>query len=431
MPPDKNVYYKKYDIDVFDVLQEQIEHFSNLGTVAVIGDLNGRVGREKDFIEGDSLNKQLIDNIQFVDYISDNCLRDRITEDVKAPNSFGRRILELCKSSGLRICNGRYGVDSGKITFQNKNGSSLIDYLLMSHDSIDYLIKQLSVKDFNTYSCHAPLNIEIRIKGFKIVNEKCTCSKFVYNTVRWDEGVKDDIMSDLLENSQKFDDLLLHLTEHENKIDECVDELNKLLITICEQYTRVEVKKVNKCGFCVDNNIASTKKPVFKLDKPWITENCKTLRRQYISALKVFNEKRTNENRIKFNIAKQKYKQTEMRLKRQYKNQQGNMLNRLRRNNPKKFFRKFKRTRNNNLNSITLEQFQVHFQKLVSGYTHNENENQKESIQNVFEELDAPFTENELSYGIRQLKRDKTPGFDSILNEYLITGKAALTQVLC
>ncbi|VDI25354.1 Hypothetical predicted protein [Mytilus galloprovincialis] len=73
----------------------------------------------------------------------------------------------------------------------------------------------------------------------------------------------------------------------------------------------------------------------------------------------------------------------------------------------------------------------MHFQNLVSGNTHNENENQKESIQNVFEELDAPFTENELSYGIRQLKRDKTPGFDNILNEYLITGKAALTQVLC
>jgi hypothetical protein len=39
MPPDKNVYYmyRKYNIDVFDVLQEHIEHFSALGTVSIIG----------------------------------------------------------------------------------------------------------------------------------------------------------------------------------------------------------------------------------------------------------------------------------------------------------------------------------------------------------------------------------------------------------
>jgi hypothetical protein len=33
------VYYRKYNIDVFDVLQEHIEHFSALGTVSVIGDI--------------------------------------------------------------------------------------------------------------------------------------------------------------------------------------------------------------------------------------------------------------------------------------------------------------------------------------------------------------------------------------------------------
>jgi hypothetical protein len=39
MSPDKNVHYRKYNIDVFDVLQEHIEHFSALGTVSVIGDI--------------------------------------------------------------------------------------------------------------------------------------------------------------------------------------------------------------------------------------------------------------------------------------------------------------------------------------------------------------------------------------------------------
>lgn len=42
-------------------------------------------------------------------------------------------------------------------------------------------------------------------------------------------------------------------------------------------------------------------------------------------------------------------------------------------------------------------------------------------------DLDPPFNENKLTHGIEQLKRDKTIGFDNILNEYLITGKAVLT----
>ena len=113
-------FYRKYDCDVFDVLQEQVEIFNALGTVSVIGDLNGRVGLEPDYISDDTLDKQLLDNISFIDYVSHNNLPQRLSEDTNAPNSFERCILQLCKSSGLRICNGRFGTDSKKITFNNK-----------------------------------------------------------------------------------------------------------------------------------------------------------------------------------------------------------------------------------------------------------------------------------------------------------------------
>ena len=59
MPSDKSVYYRKYNIDVFDVLQERIEHFSALGTVSVIGYINGVVGIESDFILDDILDENL------------------------------------------------------------------------------------------------------------------------------------------------------------------------------------------------------------------------------------------------------------------------------------------------------------------------------------------------------------------------------------
>lgn len=69
--PIKTFFYRKYDCDVFD-----IELFSNIGTVTVIGDLNGRVGLEPDFIIGDAIDKQLQDNISFIDYNNDNSLKE-------------------------------------------------------------------------------------------------------------------------------------------------------------------------------------------------------------------------------------------------------------------------------------------------------------------------------------------------------------------
>ena len=55
IPPDKNVFYRKYECDIFDVLQEEIELYSVDGNVAVIGDLNGRLGKEPDFLRYDNL----------------------------------------------------------------------------------------------------------------------------------------------------------------------------------------------------------------------------------------------------------------------------------------------------------------------------------------------------------------------------------------
>ena len=69
-------------------------------------------------------------------------------------------------------------VDSGKIVanilFTNKNGASVIDYLLMQHDCI-HLIKSFNIENFNVFSCHAPLGVEIYVKGERVINDQCTC----------------------------------------------------------------------------------------------------------------------------------------------------------------------------------------------------------------------------------------------------------------
>ena len=176
IPPDKNLFYRKYECDIFDVLQEEIELISVEGNVAVFGDLNGHVGKEPDFLRHDNLNRQLNDNIaNFIEYVPDDIFFDRLTEDLKHPNAFGNRIFQLCRSSRLRICNGRFGESSGKFTFQNKNRCSVIDYMLSFCESFS-IVQNFTVVKFTTFSCHAPLFVDIKLKGLSIPSE-CTCKK--------------------------------------------------------------------------------------------------------------------------------------------------------------------------------------------------------------------------------------------------------------
>ena len=77
-------------------------------------------------------------------------------------NKFGRNILNLCKSSGVRVCSGRWGQDSAKFTFQNKNGLSIIDsFLLLSYDAFP-IVNNFVIGNFNTFSCHAPLMVDFK-----------------------------------------------------------------------------------------------------------------------------------------------------------------------------------------------------------------------------------------------------------------------------
>lgn len=119
----------------------------------------------------------------------------------------------------------------------------------------------------------------------------------------------------------------------------------------------------------------------------------------------------------------------ENRLKRRYKNGQGNMFSAMRRSNPKRFYRKFKKRRKAISNCISIEQFVDHFKSLMSG--NDNNGVQDDNFENVFEDLDKPFSEKEIENCVNKLKRNKSPGEDNILNEYILESKTVILPVLC
>ena len=69
------------------------------------------------------------------DYMSDVDVGARVSCDKKAPSQQGWKLLNFCKATSLRICNGRLGTDNGvgNYTFHSTRGSSVVDYVLCYH----------------------------------------------------------------------------------------------------------------------------------------------------------------------------------------------------------------------------------------------------------------------------------------------------------
>ena len=51
IPPKNSVYYQNVDVNLFDVLERNIRHYSDYGKIMVIGDLNARTGLSSDHSE--------------------------------------------------------------------------------------------------------------------------------------------------------------------------------------------------------------------------------------------------------------------------------------------------------------------------------------------------------------------------------------------
>ena len=114
-------------------------------------------------------------------------------------NTFGRKLLNLCKSSGLRILNGRHKADpTGYITFYNATGKSLIDYVLVDCNTIDS-VNLFSYGNFNVYSDHSPVSFSISydcpiVDKQNDRNDMNLSGRTSCKTVRWNDENSDDIL---------------------------------------------------------------------------------------------------------------------------------------------------------------------------------------------------------------------------------------------
>lgn len=158
--------------DIFQKLEEKVATYLSEGKFMLFGDFNARTANRDDFIIDDILNCDVLQEVAEIHtYRVDNVLPVRINPN-NTVNDFGLKLRSLCKSSGLRILNGRHKLKMDTdFSSMGVRGLSVVNYCKSTPD-IFKRIDKFIVSSFTTWSDHAPLHIQFQT--FNLTEDKPT-----------------------------------------------------------------------------------------------------------------------------------------------------------------------------------------------------------------------------------------------------------------
>lgn len=260
IPPSESVYFKSHEIRFYEQLEISIRKYSQFGKICLMGDLNARTGKRDDFIESVDLYDKYIHTI---DSETNECLfklDSRESED-NICNSLGLKLLDVCKSTDLKILNGRVGDDKniGRFTFVSSIGKSVIDYGLASYDLFP-MISDFIVHDLFLFSTHVPIQANIAVQYNKHINVNNINST---RKLVWDVNNINQYNSLLLHESDNLNDIVSNIISSNVTVDDGIDTFGNILYD-----NAFKVFGVNKRA-----NIHNKRQT-----NPWFTADCRTAR---------------------------------------------------------------------------------------------------------------------------------------------------------
>ncbi|CAG2192026.1 unnamed protein product [Mytilus edulis] len=270
IPPINSKYHTLYECDIFRLMEDNIISYSSKGKICLVGDLNCRTSNASDFIEDDSVHITLQNQLpNLFNYSNDHSLSTRINPDTIS-NDYGSKLIKLCKSTGLRILNGRHkdGL-SNDYTYCGPKSFSVIDYFLTTVDLFSTIDKFI-ISSFTQFSDHASLHLEIKIKNVNFTDELITDCEPDYGverkTFKWRDEYKSQCKETLANNIDNLNSLCENLNfESQDGIDKTVSDFSEFLNGIMSPYFKVR-PKVSTSRKKQDRIM-----PVIE-DKPWFND---------------------------------------------------------------------------------------------------------------------------------------------------------------
>ena len=188
-PPATSSFYKSNPtLDPYQELNDKVVKYQSIGDVLITGDFNARTSSLNDFLKND--NDEYLPvrgDLDFYNADSNDTLRCNSDKNV---NSFGKKILQVCKENSLRILNGRIIGDLlGNYTCTRYNGKSVVDYAILSKcllSKITYfrVIPDEEITD-TALSDHSPILLNLEVRQNIVKYDKKLSSNRCQNGFLW------------------------------------------------------------------------------------------------------------------------------------------------------------------------------------------------------------------------------------------------------
>ncbi|KAH8944591.1 hypothetical protein BDL97_13G119700 [Sphagnum fallax] len=154
---------------MFEHICQEVGEAMNLGGVLLAGDFNVRTGTNTDFIDCSQLADVLLVPQAIEDTLPNDMLKRQNRDTVTV--GWHREFLDLCRTTGLFIFNGRTPGDiSGEYTCLSNKGFSTVDYFLTTADQLEG-VKRLEVNCDEKYSGHKDAHSDHRPLVFTITQQ--------------------------------------------------------------------------------------------------------------------------------------------------------------------------------------------------------------------------------------------------------------------
>ena len=370
------------------------------------GNFNAYTHQEPDYIEFDSMT-YINDDIE---YVEDTITETRYNLDKRETNAYGNALLDLCKSSGLRILNGRSGKDKniGNFTCITDNSASVINYFVADFDFVN------NVSDFEIYdrleSIHMPLRVQLRFSNTdnipntsEILPENIpierNCFRYYFKNDQEQEYIR--TLSEQLENMFAN---CIELVEN-NLFTAALEKLMACIMTAAEGMKQSTVKHVSK---------------TVNQYQPWFDDECVSFRSKTLKALQYFRTARSLESLHTYQSLKKTYRNLIKDTKETFKQDRTAKLEKAYDDKiPKEIWRVLKTGIKPPSINITQNAWFEYFSNLFNEPNNlNNDHNFHGEMGATNETLDSPITASDIRASIMDLKSKKSPSIDGIPSEF-------------
>lgn len=421
-PEDSNVYKQRdsplFEFDYFNLISDGLRMYSELGDIAILGDLNARTGTRADFVENVNLERYL--DLPEVDKLPDKyAVRSSLDNHV---NNYGIKLLSLCKENNVFIMNGR--LEPGKLTsynlIQRRTAASIVDYCITDLNVFN-MLQNMCVHDLTEFSDHCCITFDI---FFEHVNVICN-EEITYDKIEWEKCNIEELHVLLNDEKSQFDDITNNLLNNVIDIDTCMNQFSGLVFNLSYKLNGKTVKSGGRpC------------KRTRKETSDWFNRNCKESKNEFYRCKRIYHENPSDANKELFLTARSAFCTCKRKAKRIFYSKEKRTLSHLSKSNPRKFWKYIKKYKNKNNsvnNDVCLDDFAEYFKNMSN--TKNDNnfdpDHFSDRTDTVFiESLDCEFTVEELCKTISCLNRHKSADIDNNVADFFIDARDFIAPYL-